>query len=220
MPAAGLPLRPRVGCVGERLEGGWSVEGVAGIVEAAGGAIGPVAVPPAGAIFWRAALMDCCCVLEVLKGLLDAVHARLDLVDGVVEGADLAGDLVDFAAGGVGLGAHAFLQGVDGEGQLVDGVGALLDEVLEDAHALVVGLLEAGYGVLQVLHLGLQLDHVLVDGEGGAGGKGRAKGEDGSEGGVTDRALGQEAHYCVPLRRRLDVNSPVTPPSPLERDKC
>jgi hypothetical protein len=44
-----------------------------------------------------------------------------------------------------------------------------LDEVLEDAGALVAGLLEACDGVLELLHLGLELDHVLADGVGGRG---------------------------------------------------
>ncbi len=66
------------------------------------------------------------------------------------------------------LAASCLLQRVHVDGHAVDGVGGLLDEVLEDAHALVVGLLEARDGILQLLDLGLQLDHVLVDGEGGA----------------------------------------------------
>ena len=48
--------------------------------------------------------------------------------------------------------AELLLQAADGDGHLVDGVGGLLDEVLEDAHALVVGLLEARDGVLELLN--------------------------------------------------------------------
>ena len=65
------------------------------------------------------------------------------------------------------LGLHLFLQAFDDDAHLVDGVGALLDEILHDAHALVVGLLQARDGVLELLNLGLQLHHVLADGEGG-----------------------------------------------------
>jgi hypothetical protein len=64
------------------------------------------------------------------------------------------------------------LQCIHGEGHFVDRVGILLDQVLEDAHALVVGLLEPGDGLLQLLDLGLELHHVLVDGEGGRRGEG------------------------------------------------
>ncbi len=65
--------------------------------------------------------------------------------------------------------ASACCRVVDAWRHPVDGVGALLDEVLHDAHALVVGLLEAGDGVLKLLDLGLQLHHVLADGEGRRG---------------------------------------------------
>src|SRR5260370_42003265 len=75
------------------------------------------------------------------------------------------------------------MKGVDGDRHLIDRVGALLDEVFHDAHALVVGLLEAGDRVLQLLDLSLQLHHVLIDGEGG-----RAAEESGGEGGGTGGA--------------------------------
>ena len=109
-------------------------------------------------------------VLDVVHDLLEAHHAGTDLVEGIVEGLDLSGDLI--GAGGLsrGLGGELLLQGVHVDGEAVDGVGGLLDEVFEDAHALVVGLLEAGYSVEELLDLGLELDHVLVDGEGGGGG--------------------------------------------------
>ena len=112
----------------------------------------------------------------------ERTEARLDLVDGVVQRLDLPGDLVDLSALRLLLGLHLLVQGVDGDGHLVDGVGALLDEVLHDAHALVVGLLKACDGVLKLLDLGLQLHHVFVDGEGG-----RAAEESGGEEGGTRR---------------------------------
>ncbi|WP_433964276.1 hypothetical protein [Tunturiibacter gelidiferens] len=55
----------------------------------------------------------------------------------------------------------------------------MLDEIFHDAHALVVGLLKTGYGILQLLNLGLQLHHVFADGEGW----GRAEQDDREEGG-------------------------------------
>ncbi len=66
----------------------------------------------------------------------------------------------------------------------------MLDEVLEDAHALVVRLLEPGDGVEQLLDLGLELDHVLVDAEttaaiGCEGGCGNEK----QDGGQAKRAV-------------------------------
>jgi len=51
--------------------------------------------------------------------------------------------------------ANLLLHGVDGGRHLVDRICALLDEVLEDSHALVIGLLEASDGGLQLLDLGL-----------------------------------------------------------------
>ena len=56
-------------------------------------------------------------------------------------------------------------------GHFIDGVGALLDEVFDDAHALVIGLLQPGDCVLQLLDLGLELHHVFVGGEGWRRGK-------------------------------------------------
>ena len=83
---------------------------------------------------------------------------------------------------------HLLLQVVHVGRHLVDGVGALLDEVLHDAHALVVGLLEARDGILQLLDLGLQLDHVPVGGEGGRGEEHR--GAEKGDRGETDRFVG------------------------------
>ena len=107
--------------------------------------------------------------LNVLYQLLERPEAGLDFVNGVVEGLDLAGDLIDLSGLRLLLGLHLLMQRVDGDGHSVDGVGALLDEVLHDAHALVVGLLEAGNGVLKLLDLGLQLHHIFADRKGGGG---------------------------------------------------
>ncbi len=94
-------------------------------------------------------------VLNGGERLLHAGHASLELVDGVVEGLDLAGDLLVAGADGILLVLHAELQAIDRGGHGVDGVGGLLDELLEHAEALVVGLLQFRDGVLQRLDLGL-----------------------------------------------------------------
>ena len=118
-------------------------------------------------------------VLHGFHSFFQVVKAGLDLVERVVEGLHLAGELVELGVGGVVLRAHLLLEGVDGDRHLVDRIGALLDEVLEDAHALVVGLLEAGDGGLQFLDLGLELNHILVDGEGGRRGEGKGEESEG-----------------------------------------
>ncbi len=82
----------------------------------------------------------------------------------------------------------------------------MLDEIFEDAHAFVVRLLEAGDGVLEVLNLGLQLDHVLVYSVGLRKGDGKYS----SEREVTDGRMGEDAHrLCVPLERLLGGHSPL-----------
>jgi hypothetical protein len=67
------------------------------------------------------------------------------------------------------LGLHLVVKCIEGDGHLVDGVRALLDEIFHDSHALVVRLLETGNGVLKLLDLGLQLHHVLINSEGSWG---------------------------------------------------
>jgi hypothetical protein len=94
-------------------------------------------------------------VLDGLHGFFQVVEACLDLVERVAEGLHLAGELVELGAGGIVLCANLLLHGVDGGRHLVDRICALLDEVLEDSHALVIGLLEASDGGLQLLDLGL-----------------------------------------------------------------
>ena len=88
-------------------------------------------------------------VLDILGQLFKTAETGFELVERVVEGLDLAGDLIDLGALRFLLGLHLLLYGVQIGGHLVDGVGALLDEVLHDAHAFVVGLLQPGDGVLQ-----------------------------------------------------------------------
>ena len=61
---------------------------------------------------------------------------------------------------------HLLLQAVDGDGHLVHGVGALLNEILHHTHAFVIRLLQASDSVLQLLNLRLQLHHVLADRKG------------------------------------------------------
>ncbi len=127
--------------------------------------------------------------LNILHQLLETCETRLHLVERIVHGLNLAGDLIELAVLHVLLGLHLRLQGLHVDGHLVDGVGALRDEILHDAHALVVGLLEAGYGVLQLLNLGLELHHLLVDGEGG--GAAEKDGAEKSGGGEPDGSGGE-----------------------------
>ena len=68
-------------------------------------------------------------------------------------------------------------------GHLVGAIGALFDQVLQHAHALIKGLLHVRDSVLQVLNLGLQLHHVFVD----APGRGDAE-----EGSVANKASTSE----------------------------
>ena len=86
--------------------------------------------------------------LNVLHQLFERPRRALISSTRVVERLNLAGDLIDLAALRILLGLNLLLHGVEVDGHSVDGVGALLDEILHDAHALVVGLLEAGDGVL------------------------------------------------------------------------
>ena len=83
----------------------------------------------------------------------------------------LARELVHLAAVVGGQALHLVLQIVDRRVHLVDTVGALLDEVLHHPHVHVDGLLQAGDLILQGLHLGLQLDHILVRGKAGECGR-------------------------------------------------
>jgi hypothetical protein len=108
--------------------------------------------------------------LDVLEELLEAGHAGFGLIEGVVEGLNLGGDLVELA--GLGIALNLALEGVHVEAHAIDGVGGLLDEILEDAHALVVGLSKACNGVLELLDLGHELDHLLADGVGLGGEEG------------------------------------------------
>jgi hypothetical protein len=110
--------------------------------------------------------------LDVLEELLEAGHAGFGLIEGVVEGLNLGGDLVELAGLGIALKLHLALEGVHVEAHAIDGVGGLLDEILEDAHALVVGLSKACNGVLELLDLGHELDHLLADGVGLGGEEG------------------------------------------------
>ena len=115
--------------------------------------------------------------LDGLKGLLHCVQPGLDLVERVVERLHLVGDLVELCRWRLPAGCcSAFCKVFDRERHLVDGVGGLLHQIGKDAHALVGRLLQVCDGGLQVLHLGLQLDHVLVDGEAGWAQRGRRPG--------------------------------------------
>jgi hypothetical protein len=120
--------------------------------------------------------------LHGLHEFLESAKAGLDLVERVVERLNLAGDLIDLRTLRVLLGLHLLLQCAEIGCHLVDGVGALLDEALKDAHTFVVGLLQTGESILQLLDLGLKLHHIFVDREGGRGAE---------DGGSEDRSAGE-----------------------------
>src|ERR1039457_659824 len=65
--------------------------------------------------------------------------------------------------------------------------------------ALVVGLLQAGDSILQLLNFGLELDHVFVDGEGGRGGQGEREDGEGKSGGDEGAAVDHSEY----LRERV-----------------
>ena len=88
---------------------------------------------------------------------------RLEFIQSVVQGLDLTRKLVGMSAAVALLFLQSGLQVGDGSGDFVGAVRALLNQVLQHAHALVKRLLHVGDSVLQVLHLGLQLHHVLVN---------------------------------------------------------
>ena len=75
---------------------------------------------------------------------------------------NLPGHLFGLGGGCVLDVLHLQAHAIHGDGHLVDRIGSLLDQALERAHALVVGLLQARDGVLQLLDLDLELQDVLV----------------------------------------------------------
>ena len=87
---------------------------------------------------------------------------RLEFIQSVVQGLDLARKLVGMGAAVALLFLQRGLKIGDRRGHFVGPVCALFDQVLQHAHALVKRLLHVGDSVLQVLHLGLQLHHVFV----------------------------------------------------------
>ena len=101
--------------------------------------------------------------LHVLQLLAHLAQPRLELVQSIVQGLDLARKLVGMSAAVALLLLQSGLKIGDRGRNLVGSVGALFDQVLQHAHALVERLLHVGNSVLQVLDLGLQLHHVFVD---------------------------------------------------------
>ena len=69
--------------------------------------------------------------LNVGHGFFESSHAGLDLVERVVQRLDLAGDCIDLGAFRSLLGGELLLQRVHVDGEPVDRVGGLLDEVFE-----------------------------------------------------------------------------------------
>ena len=105
--------------------------------------------------------------MHVFQLLAHLGQTNLEFVQGVVQRLNLARQLIQ-AAGRIALlflqvRLQRRLQGVEGRGRLVDGVGVLFHQVFHHAHALVKAALHRGHLLLQLLDLRLQLDHVLVD---------------------------------------------------------
>jgi hypothetical protein len=129
--------------------------------------------------------------LHGLHEFFESAKAGLDLVERVVERLNLAGDLIDLRTLRLLLGLHLLLQCAQIGRHLVDGVGALLDEALQDAHTFVVGLLQTGESILQLLDLGLKLHHIFADGEGRRGAE---------DGGSEDRSTGETERWDVEVK--------------------
>ncbi len=106
--------------------------------------------------------------LHILELLAQLGEADLELVHGVVQRLNLAGDLVDVPGAILLLFVEGSLQLVDGGGYFVGGVGVLLEQIFHDAHALVEGLLHLGHLLLQLANLGLQFDDFLAGAVGGS----------------------------------------------------
>ena len=117
-------------------------------------------------------------VLDVVELLAGLGKARLELVDGVVEGLNLTGDLVDLALGVGVLLLTGLLHGLQRLGELVHVVGTVLNQVLHDAHALIEGLLHVCHAIGQILNLGLELNDFLGDGKGWGCGCSQQQGQD------------------------------------------
>ena len=100
--------------------------------------------------------------LHIFELLADFGQAHLQFIHGVVERLDLAGKLVDLRAAFALLLLQRCLQPVQSIRHFIDRVGVLLDQILHDAHALVEAALHGRHLFLQLLHLRLQLHHVLV----------------------------------------------------------
>jgi hypothetical protein len=58
---------------------------------------------------------------------------------------------------------QARLESIQGSGDFIGRVSILLHQILHDAHALVETALHGRHLFLQLLNLGLQLDHFLAD---------------------------------------------------------
>ena len=118
--------------------------------------------------------------LHILERFVEGRDARLQLVDGIVQRLDLSGDAVHLGGGRVALRFDRLRQGVHRGGHFVHTVGGLLDQMLQNAHALGIGLLHLLQTVLELLHLGLELDHLLGGRVGvGSSEKHRQEGESG-----------------------------------------
>ncbi len=99
------------------------------------------------------------------QGLVELIEAGTQFVEGIVHRLHLAGELLQGISLRALLRLGGLLQGIDGGGDFGHAVGGLLHQVVHDGIALVIGLLHAHDHFLHLLHLGLQGDHVSVDGK-------------------------------------------------------
>jgi hypothetical protein len=127
--------------------------------------------------------------LQVGNGLIEFAHARLELVNGVIQRLHLAGGAVEFAGHGFILRGDFLLQAFDGGGHAIGAVGSLFNEVLDHAKARINRGLEALHHVEKLLHLGLQFDNLLRYGVSAH----RSQKGDGSHQDYSEKAGGEKA---------------------------
>ena len=130
--------------------------------------------------------------LQVLECLAQRRDPGLELVDGIVQRLYLSGDAVDLPGGRVVLGFDVLGERVHGHGHLVDRVRGLLNEMLQNAHPLRVGLLHLLEAGLQLLDLGLQLNDFFG---GGVGARNRDKQRQRCEGEGSERDGNNLVHH-------------------------
>ena len=111
-------------------------------------------------------------LVHILHLALDSLHLRgqvsnprLQLIDRIIQRLNLRRKLLIACSALVVLCLQRSRQRVHRRHHLVHAVVVLLHQVDDHAHALVVGGLQVLHHVLQLLHLGLQLNHFLGNGK-------------------------------------------------------